>query len=272
VGYGQASGTTEDPRRTNADMPTDRDVERERFVQLRRTGSAALRDELVADHLWLARHGARRFAGRGEARDDLVQVASLALVNAVDRFDPELGVRFATYAMPTIVGELRRHFRDRSWSVRVARRLKDLHVELRSAKEELTHVLGRAPTVDELADFVDASPDEVLEALEAGAAYRAGTLSTGPVGTDGQELDEPAVLGAPDEELDAAPERVEVLRALQSLPERDRKVVYLSFYAGLTQSEIADEVGVSQVHVSRILRSCLARLGEELAGAMADPL
>ena len=205
--------------------------------------SPALRDALISDHLWLARHGARRFAGRGEARDDLTQVASLALVNAVDRFDPEMGVRFATYAMPTIVGELRRHFRDRSWSVRVARRLKDLHVELRSAKEELTHHLGRAPTVDELADFVDATPDEVLEALEAGAAYRAGTLSTGPVGADGQELEEPAVLGTDDEELDAAPDRVEVQRALQTLPERDRQVVYLSFYAGLTQSEIAEEVG-----------------------------
>lgn len=245
-------------------MPTDRAEERERFEQLRATGDPKLRDELVADHLWLARHGARRFAGRGEARDDLVQVASLALVNAVDRFDPEQGVRFATYAMPTIIGELRRHFRDRSWSVRVARRLKDLHVELRSAKEELTHVLGRAPTVDELADFVDATPDEVLEALEAGAAYRATTLSAGPVGSDGQELEEPAVLGTDDEALEEAPDRVVVQRALRSLSERDRQVVYLSFYAGLTQSEIAEQVGVSQVHVSRILRASMAKLGEHL--------
>src|SRR5688572_17218229 len=122
-------------------MPTDREIEHDRFLALRDSGDPALRDELIADHLWLARHCARRFAGRGEQRDDLLQVASLALVNAVDRFDPDLNVRFTTFAMPTIVGELRRHFRDRSWSVRVARRLKDLHVELRSAKEELTHVL-----------------------------------------------------------------------------------------------------------------------------------
>ncbi len=253
-------------------VPTDRAEERKRFEQLRATSDPALREALISDHLWLARHGARRFAGRGEARDDLTQVASLALVNAVDRFDPEMGVRFATYAMPTIVGELRRHFRDRSWSVRVARRLKDLHVELRSAKEELTHHLGRAPTVDELADFVDATPDEVLEALEAGAAYRAGTLSTGPVGADGQELEEPAVLGTDDEELAAAPDRVEVQRALQTLSERDRRVVYLSFYAGLTQSEIAEEVGVSQVHVSRILRACLTKLGEELGDELAKEM
>ena len=245
-------------------MPTDRDTERERFRELRRSDDPAVRETIIADHLWLARHGARRFAGRGEPRDDLVQVASLALVNAVDRFDPEMGVRFATYAMPTIIGELRRHFRDRSWSVRVARRLKDLHVELRSAKEELTHVLGRSPTVDELADFVDATPDEVLEALEAGAAYRAGTLSTGPVGADGRELEEPAILGFDDLELNESPERLVVQQALQSLSERDRKVVYLSFYAGLTQSEIANQVGVSQVHVSRILRACLVKLGDEL--------
>ena len=245
-------------------MPTDRELERERFQELRKRAQPAVRDAIVADYLWLARHGARRFAGRGEPRDDLLQVASLALVNAVDRFDPEMGVRFATFAMPTIVGELRRHFRDRSWSVRVARRLKDLHVELRSAKEELTHHLGRAPTVDELADFVDATPDEVLEALEAGAAYRAGTLSAGPLGADGRELEEPAVLGFDDAILDAAPERLVVQQALQALPERDRKVVYLSFYAGLTQAEIAEEVGVSQVHVSRILRAGLAKLGAEL--------
>ena len=155
-------------------MPTDREEERERFRELRRTEDHAQRDAIIADHLWLARHGARRFTGRGESHDDLLQVASLALVNAVDRFDPEMDVRFSTYAMPTIIGELRRHFRDRTWSMRVSRRLKDLHLELRSAKEELTHLLDRAPTVDELADFLDTTPDEVLEALEAGAVLPGG--------------------------------------------------------------------------------------------------
>jgi RNA polymerase sigma-B factor len=245
-------------------MPTDRETERERFREFRRTGDPKLRHEIIEDHLWLARHGARRFTGRGENPDDLFQVASFALLNAVDRFDPELDIRFSTYAMPTIIGELRRHFRDRTWSMRVSRRLKDLHLELRAAKEELTHLLNRAPTVDELADFVDASPDEVLEALEAGASYRAGSLTPGPMGPDGGELDEPASLGTADDELDSSPERVVLQQALQTLSPRDRRVVYLTFYVGLTQAEIAEQIGVSQVHVSRILRSCLAKLGDQL--------
>jgi len=252
-------------------MPIDREEERERFRELRRTDDPAVRDALVEDHLWLARHGARRFSGRGEPPDDLFQVASLALVNAVDRFDPEMDVRFSTYAMPTIIGELRRHFRDRTWSMRVSRRLKDLHLELRSAKEELTHLLNRPPTVDELAEFVDTTPDEVLEALEAGASYRAASLATGPLGPDGNEIEEPSALGEDDEELAGAPERVLLQQALQTLSPRDRRVVYLSFFLGLTQAEIAEQIGVSQVHVSRILRACLAKLGDELEGMEVPP-
>jgi RNA polymerase sigma-B factor len=247
-------------------LPVDRHVEQERFRELRRTNDPSLRDRLVEDNLWIARHGARRFAGRGEADDDLLQVASLALVKAVDRFDPEMNLRFATFAMPTIVGELRRHFRDRTWSMRVSRRLKDLHLELRSAKEELTHLLERAPTVDELAEFLETTPDEVLEALEAGASYRAASLAAGPVGPDGTEIEEPAVLGTEDEDLSAAPERVLLHNALQTLSPRDRRVVYLSYFLGLTQAEIAEQIGVSQVHVSRILRACLVKLGDQLEG------
>lgn len=245
-------------------MTTDRETERERFRELRRTGDPKLRDAIIEDHLWLARHGSRRFNGRGENPDDLFQVASFALLNAVDRFDPELNIRFSTYAMPTIVGELRRHFRDRTWSMRVSRRLKDLHLELRSAKEELTHLLGRAPTVDELADFVDTTPDEVLEALEAGASYRAGSLTPGPMGPDGSELDEPAALGTQHQQLDDSPDRVVLEQALQTLSPRDRRVVYLTYYVGLTQAEIAEQIGVSQVHVSRILRASLGKLGDQL--------
>ena len=248
-------------------MPTDREEERERFRELRRTEDPALRDAIIADHLWLARHGARRFTGRGERPDDLLQVASLALVNAVDRFDPEMDVRFSTYAMPTIIGELRRHFRDRTWSMRVSRRLKDLHLELRSAKEELTHLLDRAPTVDELADFLDTTPDEVLEALEAGASYRAGQPRGRARGARRHARSRsPPSSGTDDEELAAAPERVLLQQALQTLSPRDRRVVYLSFFLGLTQAEIAEQIGVSQVHVSRILRACLAKLGDELEG------
>jgi RNA polymerase sigma-B factor len=248
-------------------MPVDRHVEQERFRELRRTDDPALRDRLVEDNLWIARHAARRFAGRGEQADDLLQVASLALVKAVDRFDPELNLRFATFAMPTIVGELRRHFRDRTWSMRVSRRLKDLHLELRAASEELTHVLGHAPSVSELADELDVTVEDVLEAMEAGASYRAASLDAGPVGADAPES---IIPGMDDEDLDSTPARVAVRASLEGLPQRDRRVVYLRFYLGMTQSEIAEEIGVSQVHVSRILRAALAKLGDDLDEDLLD--
>jgi RNA polymerase sigma-B factor len=245
-------------------MPDDREIEQQQFAELRRTGDPRLRDRLVEDHLWLARHCARRFSGRGESADDLIQVANLALVKAVDRFDPSFQVRFTTFAVPTIIGELRRHFRDRTWSMRVSRRLKDLHLELKAASEQLAHDLGRAATVDELADALDCTPEEVLEALEAGAAYRATSLTAGLGSEDGEEI----VPGVDDDDLEDTSVRVMLQDALGNLPERERRVVYLRFYLGLTQSEIAEQIGVSQVHVSRILRATLNQLGEELG---ADP-
>jgi RNA polymerase sigma-B factor len=247
-------------------MTDDREVEQEQFSELRRSADPALRDRLIEEHLWLARHCARRFSGRGEPPDDLEQVASMALVKAVDRFDPEFKVRFATFAVPTIVGELRRHFRDKTWSMRVSRRLKDLHLELKSVSEQLAHDLRRAPSIDELAEALDTTPEEVLEALEAGAAYRTTSLSAGPVGSD---TDEEIVPGEDDQTLETAPVRVALQQAMNTLPERERRVVYLRFYLGLTQSEISEEIGVSQVHVSRILRATLAQLSEEL-GDFAD--
>jgi RNA polymerase sigma-B factor len=247
-------------------MTDEREVEQEQFRTLRRTDDSALRDRLIEDHLWLARHCARRFSNRGEPADDLEQVANMALVKAVDRFDPDFKVRFATFAVPTIVGELRRHFRDKTWSMRVSRRLKDLHLELKSVSEQLAHDLGRAPSIDELAEALDTTPEEVLEALEAGAAYRTTSLSAGPMGSDD---DQEIVPGESDDTLESAPIRVALQEAMSTLPERERRVVYLRFYLGLTQSEISEEIGVSQVHVSRILRSTLARLGDEL-GDFAD--
>ena len=249
-------------------MPDDRELEHERFAELRRTGDASLRDRLVEDHLWLARHCARRFSGRGESADDLIQVANLALVKAVDRFDPSFQVRFTTFAVPTIVGELRRHFRDRTWSMRVSRRLKDLHLELKAASEHLAHDLGRAPTIDELADALDCTAEQVLEALEAGAAYRATSLTAGLGAEEGEEI----VPGEDDADLEGSGLRVVLQQALNTLPERERRVVYLRFYLGLTQSEIAEEIGVSQVHVSRILRATLTQLGDELGDEAAQLL
>jgi RNA polymerase sigma-B factor len=241
----------------------DREREQERFARLRRTEDPALRAELVEEHLWLARHCARRFADKGEARDDLEQVASLALVKSVDRFDPSFGVRFSTFAVPTITGELRRHFRDRTWSVRVTRRLKELHLELKSANELLRHDLGRAPTVDELADALDTTVDEVLEALEAGASYRATSLTVSGADDEEHDLD----LAVDDERVASAGVRVALEDAMRTLPDRERRVVYLRFYLGLSQSEIAEQIGVSQVHVSRILRASLSQLEDELGSA-----
>lgn len=238
----------------------DRQREHERFSRLRETDDPRLRAELIEEYLWLARHCSRRFADKGELRDDLEQVASLALVKSVDRFDPSFGVRFSTFAVPTITGELRRHFRDRTWSVRVTRRLKDLHLELKAANELLSQDLGRAPTVDELADALDVSVDEVLEALEAGASYRASSLTT--MGPDDEEHD--LDLAIDDEQMSSTGVRVALAEAMQSLPDRERRVVYLRFYLGLSQSEIAEQIGVSQVHVSRILRASLSQLETEL--------
>jgi RNA polymerase sigma-B factor len=238
----------------------DREREQERFTLLRETDDPKLRDELIEEHLWLARHCARRFSDKGEARDDLEQVASLALVKSVDRFDPSFGVRFSTFAVPTITGELRRHFRDRTWSVRVTRRLKELHLELKAANELLSHDLGRAPSVDELADALDTTVDEVLEALEAGASYRATSLTVAGADDEEHELD----LAVDDEQVTSASVRVALEEAMRTLPDRERRVVYLRFYLGLSQSEIAEQIGVSQVHVSRILRASLSQLEEEL--------
>lgn len=251
-------------------MPAEREDELERFLELSRTSDPALRDALIEEYLWIARHATRRFTGKGENADDLFQVASLALVKAVDRFDPELGLRFATFAMPTIVGELRRHFRDKTWSIRVSRRLQELHLELRSVSERLTHELGRAPGIQRLATEVGVTIEEALEAMEAGASYSTASLDAPAPASD--PGDSPSLVpGVDDEELHAAPERVAVLEALSNLPARDRRVVYLRFYMGLTQAEIAEEIGVSQVHVSRILRSTLAKLGDELDEDLLDP-
>src|SRR4051812_13487521 len=147
-----------------------------RFVEYRRTGNKRLRNELVAEHRWIAIHCARRFARRGEPLDDLLQVAQLGLLKAVERFDPTFGVRFPTFAMPTVLGELRRHFRDHTWPVRVPRRVKELYLELSSCVESLGHELGRPPTIEEIADEMHSSTDEVLEAMEAGAVYRTSSL------------------------------------------------------------------------------------------------
>lgn len=214
------------------------------------------RDELVTSHLGLAHQLTRRFANRGEAHDDLVQVASLALVRAAERFDPERGIMFSTFAAASIVGELKRHFRDRGWAVRAPRRLQELLLEIGSTVERLSQELGRAPTVPELAESINASEADILEALEAGQSYRASSLDAPLV--EGQTMADS--LGADDEGFNRVEHRSAVSKAIESLSARDRTIVNLRFVEGLSQSQIATQLGVSQMQVSRLLAACLRQL------------
>jgi len=204
---------------------------------------------------------ARRFQGRGEAQDDLQQVALLGLLKAIDRFDPERGVRFSTFAVPTIVGELKRHFRDKGWMVRVPRSVQELRSEIKIAISHLTQELGRSPKVHEIANRVGCHAEQVLEALDARTAYRSDSLDAPGSIDDAAVIDG---LGASDREIETVVDRIEVQDLLAALPPRERRILVLRFFGSLTQSEIARHVGVSQMHVSRLITETLARLREQL--------
>jgi len=221
------------------------------------------REEIVRRCMPLAEHIAHRFEGRGEPREDIAQVARLGLVNAVNRFDVDCGSDFVSFAVPTIMGEVRRHFRDNSWAVKVPRRLKELHLQLGSATAEMSQRLGRAPTPTELATELGLDRDEVVEALIAGSGYNTLSMDSGGGGDD-ESPPLSDTLGAYDANLDRI-ENHEALRPLlDALPERERTVVVLRFFESLTQSQIAERVGISQMHVSRLLARTLSRLRDEL--------
>jgi RNA polymerase sigma-B factor len=222
-----------------------------------------VRDALVEQHLPLVEHLARRFRNRGEPYDDLVQVATIGLIKSVDRFDLERGVEFSTYATPTIVGEIKRHFRDKGWAVRVPRRLQELRLSLTSATAELSQALGRAPTVGELASFLRLSDEEVLEGLESANAYSTLSLDAGDSGDD-EQMAVADTLGVEDEGLQGVEYRESLKPMLEQLPTREKKILLLRFFKNMTQSEIAVEVGISQMHVSRLLARTLAQLREGL--------
>ena len=220
------------------------------------------REELARRFLPLAEYLARRFSGRGESQEDLLQVASLGLLNAIDRFDLNRDVQFSTYAAVTIVGELKRHFRDKGWAVRVPRRLQEIGLRINSVLPELSQELGRSPTIDEIAARCDASSEEVLEAMEASQAYSTSTLDA-PATEEGAAPIE--VLGTDDPSMAVLEEWASVAPAVRDLPQRERTVLYLRFFRGMTQSEIAKEIGVSQMHVSRILAQTLRTLRSAVA-------
>lgn len=224
---------------------------------------SVIRERVVERCLPLAEHIARRFDGRGESFEDLLQVARLGLVNAVDRFDPERGADFVSFAVPTIMGEVRRHFRDTAWAVRVPRRMKELHLSLSHATADLSQRLGRAPSPSELAQELGIDQEEVLQGLVAGNAYTTISVDRSSSQTDdGLTLAE--TLGEYDTALDEV-ENNEALRPLlDALPERERSIVMLRFFGNMTQTQIAERVGVSQMHVSRLLAKTLAQLRDQL--------
>jgi RNA polymerase sigma-B factor len=239
-----------------------------RFGRYRTSGDRRIRDQLIEEHRWMAVYCARRFQHRGEPLEDLIQVGMLGILKAVERFDPAFGVVFATFAMPTIMGELRRHFRDHTWPVRVPRRVKELHLELAGANEQLSQDLGRPPLVEEVAMRLRATVEEVLEAMEAGAAYHPAPLTPPRDFDDDDQGSQDAVtLGADDPRLAGSDVRLTVEALLAGLAVRERQVLLLRFYEGLTQAEIASQVGISQVHVSRVLRHTLDQLHLRLDAA-----
>ena len=222
-----------------------------------------VRDGLVEMHLPLVEYLARRFRNRGEPYDDLVQVATIGLIKSVDRFDLERGVAFTTYATPTIVGEIKRHFRDKGWTIRVPRRLQELKLSLGKATAELSQKLGRSPTVAELAVQIGVSEEDILEGLESANAYSAVSLDA----PDGSDEDSPAVadtLGSIDDALEGVEYRESLKPLLERLPPREKKILLLRFFGNMTQSQIAAEIGISQMHVSRLLARTLTQLRLDL--------
>ncbi len=237
----------------------DRERLRHRFAEYHLTGDPAIRDELVLSHLRLSIHLARRFEHRGIPLDDLTQVASLGLLKAVDRFDPERGLEFSTFATPTIVGELKRHFRDKGWSVRVPRRVQELHGRVNTLVGALTHTLGRSPTITELARAARTSEEEILEAIEAAQAYQASSLDV--PGHEGSTMGQ---LSQDDALLFQVDDKVLVEGLLADLPPREQLMVRLRFFEQMSQSEIAERLGISQMHVSRLLTRCLEQFRDVL--------
>lgn len=242
----------------------DKDRTRELFRQYKATGDPEVRDQLIVSHLNLVRFLASKFKNRGEPLDDLIQVGTIGLIKAIDRFDPSRGLEFTTYATPTILGEIKRHFRDKGWSVRVPRRLQELSAKVNQANDELTNELSRSPSVEEIAKRVGASVDDVLEAMESSSAYSSVPLEGGGSSDDD---DAPSVIdhyATEDENLAASDDRIVLEDAIRDFSPREKDVIRMRFFEGMTQVEIAERLGISQVQVSRLLRRTLRRVQDKI--------
>lgn len=232
----------------------------ELFVELRATDNAALRAYLVERHEGLVRHVAREYLSSGEAQEDIVSVGHVGLIHAVDRFDPDRGTKFATFAVPTIKGEIRRYFRDRTWGVRVPRRVQELSMRARKVSEELAQHQGRPPTYAELARALGVPEDDLVEAIEVGRQYE--LLSIDAVDGDGGEDGLTALdrAGTEDPALDEIADKDQARRALEQLPDRERVILFLRYFHDMSQQEVGERLGISQMHVSRLQHRALGRL------------
>ncbi|MFL5943710.1 MAG: SigB/SigF/SigG family RNA polymerase sigma factor [Gaiellaceae bacterium] len=228
-------------------------------------GDLQAREQLIEQYMSLVRSLARRYSYRGEQLEDLVQIGAIGLIKAIDRFDLERGVELTTYATPNIIGEIKRHFRDKGWSVRVPRGLQELNVQLSRLVEQLTVQLSRSPTIPELAKAAGVEEEEVLEALESGRAYTSLSLSVGGGGGDDDDLDPLESLGTEEHQYEVSEDRAVLAPGFKALDERERMILQLRFFEGLTQSQIAQQVGISQMHVSRLIRRSLEKIRETIA-------
>jgi RNA polymerase sigma-B factor len=229
-------------------------------------GDLAAREQLIEQYMSLVRSLARRYSYRGEQLEDLVQIGAIGLIKAIDRFDINRGVELTTYATPNIIGEIKRHFRDKGWSVRVPRGLQELNVQLSRLIEQLTVQLGRSPTIGELAKAADVEEEEVLEALESGRAYSSLSLSSGIGHDDDDDLDPLESIGTEEHMYQVSEDRAVLEPGFRVLDDRERVILHLRFFKGLTQSQIAQQVGISQMHVSRLIRRSLEKIRLEIAG------
>ena len=242
----------------------DKERTHELFRLYKEKGDEEARDQLIVSHLNLVRFLASKFKNRGEPLDDLVQVGTIGLIKAIDRFDPERDLEFTTYATPTILGEIKRHFRDKGWSIRVPRRLQELSAKVNQATDELTVELQRSPSVEEIAAKLGVGAEEILEAMESSGAYTSVSLEAGGSSEDDEA---PALidrLGSVDEDLDASDDRMVIDDAIRDFSPREQEIVRMRFIDGLTQVEIAKRLGVSQVQVSRLLRRTLRKIQDKI--------
>src|SRR5437868_7121697 len=229
-------------------------------------GDLQAREQLIEQYMSLVRSLARRYSYRGEQLDDLVQIGAIGLIKAIDRFDLQRGVELTTYATPNIIGEIKRHFRDRGWSVRVPRGLQELNVQLSRLLEQLTVQLSRSPTISELAEAAGVDEEDVLEALESGRAYTSLSLSSGSGGQDDDDSVDPLeTIGAEERQYEISEDRAVLAPGFRVLDDRERTILHLRFFEGLTQSQIAQQVGISQMHVSRLIRRSLEKIRAEIA-------